>query len=144
MKGVMAFLLIAAEAPVPVIMNYDPPAAEGWEQTVAFQCGTTKLQVTGYGPSRPLTRLASLTVNGAPLRGTGVEALRRDLSRRAAVYRLGARCPQERNGIALIIDIGEKLPSGEMVFRSGSAMIRGNRLHAYGLQSVTADAFWFR
>jgi hypothetical protein len=142
----MVFLIAALMLnPNPVVMGYNPPSAEGWEQTVVFRCGGTSLRVSGYGASKPLTGVASITVNDVALEGAAVEALRRDLSKRRAAYRLGARCPRESNSISLFIVSGEKLQAGDVAYWSAVASIRGERLQSYsGLQEAGPDSFWFR
>jgi hypothetical protein len=141
MIALLAALLLN---PNPVILNFDAPTAEGWEQTVVYRCGTTTLRVTGYGASKPFAGVAAITVNGALLEGDAADALRRDLSNRRAVYRLGARCPREPDSISLIINRGERTEAGGVAYWSASALITGHRVMFYtGLRQSTDDAFWF-
>jgi len=141
----IAILLAGAQAPAPQINNYDPPGAEGWEQAAEFRCGGTTLRVEGYGMAKPSAGSAAVTIDRVDLEGAAANALRKDLSNRRAVYRLGARCPKESSSIALVIVSGEKTEGGEVAYRSGAALIKGNRIQSYtGLQEAAADGFWFR
>lgn len=145
MFSVFSLIGLLAVQAAPVIRSYDPPPADFWEQSVLFKCGRATLQLSGFGPARPLGRPAKVRFNGRPLRGSGAELLLRDLSSPRAVYRLSARCPKAKGNIALIINSGEKLSDGAVVYRSGSALIKSESLDEYaGLQAADAESFWFR
>lgn len=131
--------------PNPVILNYDPPPADSWVQSVDFQCGRSTLRVAGYGAAYPVNRPVRITVDGLAITGSKVAALKADLSSRRAVFRLGVRCSKQTGEIGLVIDSGEKAADGQMRFRNGIATIRGRALVSYsGLEESNADTFWFR
>lgn len=141
------FLVITLALAVqdPVISNYDPPAADEWEQSVQFKCRASTLRIAGYGAARPLDRATEVTVDGRPLGGAQADAMRKDLSVREAAYRLAASCDRRSGAFDLFIYSGAKLENGRIVFKSGSGTIKGGQLDRYtGLQESDVETFWFR
>ena len=102
------------------------------------------MTISGYGPAQPPERPVHITLNGKPLQGEGIEALRRDLSAGSAAYRLGAKCPREPASLELFIDIGEKTQAGDMVYRTGAAFISEGLLMAYSIEPSNEETLWFR
>ena len=137
-------LALHSVAQGPIVPSYDPPPAQAWEQSLLLRCGGTTLRVAGYGAARPLNRPVTITVDGRPLRGTGVAALRRDLSNRRAAYRLAGRCPRQRSSIALFLYAGEQT-GGVVSYSAGQALIVNGALRNYsGLEPANSETFWFR
>lgn len=135
-----SILLLAAQA--PVVMSYHLPVADEWHHSSRFRCGKTELRIEGVAPAQP-TNGATIFVNGRPLRGEGVAALLRDLSR-PAVYRFGAQCAQPSGSFVLHIDFGEKPARGDVIFNRGRAYIKNGELKVYRMEESNNEAFWFR
>jgi len=140
----MLLALAILQSANPVVMTREPHAASPWTQSVRARCGNAEIAIEGYGAGRPLDRAPRLRLNGRPVAGDAVERLLDDLAHRSAVYRVQVLCGQGGE-ITVRIDEGEKRAGGPVRYRSGGALIRGNRLVSYtGLEASDADSFWFR
>ena len=140
----MIVVLAALLASPPlVIRTIEPRAASPWVQSVRATCPAGLIEISGYGPSRPVGRSASIRIGGRPVAGA-LAPLLADLSGGRAVYRLGILCDR-KTGITLRLNKGERQPDGSVRYQSGAASFTNGRLVSYtGLQPSDEDGFWFR
>jgi hypothetical protein len=138
--------LIAVAADLPVIIRtVEPRAPAQYRLTLRQNCRGHRLEIDGYGLSRPTGGAARIRVNGRPLQGEGVARLQADLSNPAALYRLVGVCVRGERGTDIRINRGERLRGAGVEYRAGRATIVGTRLVSYtGLEPADADSFWFR
>ncbi len=129
-------------AQTPVVMSSRLPVADEWHHSFKFRCRTAELRIEGVSPGKPKNG-ATIFVDGRPLKGQGVAALLRDLSR-PAVYRFGVECPQTSGTFQLYIDSGEKPPKGDVSFNTGVAYIKNGELKVYRMEVSDSEGFWFR
>jgi hypothetical protein len=136
---------MAAYQGPPLIASYDPPSARVMRQRTTLGCSGVVLEVDRPGSQRSGEEAAEVRFNGRPLRGSALQALQRDLSKEAGVYRIGGRCPDVRGRIVLILNVGEKQRTGEVIYSRASATIRNGMLEQYtGMTASDEEAFWFR
>jgi hypothetical protein len=111
--------------------GYHPRAADVVIQSLELRCGSTTMRISGYGGPRPPQALATITVDGRPLRGAASERLRRDLSDRYAVYRLTGRCSGRRRGIIFYLYRELRDEDGPTLYWVGRAYIINGRVTEY-------------
>ena len=123
------------------VSSVHPHGPERHELRLRQRCGSESIDVVGLGSTRPTNATARISVNGRLLSGAAADTLRADLSNARAVYRIAALCVRGQPGIWLRIHSGEAQPSGEVVYREGSARIVRGRVERYeGLAPSTAGA----
>jgi hypothetical protein len=128
-----------------VILSFDAPAARTMQHSVILECPGAKLVIHNFGPRRPAEGDVVLLFNGRRVRGSLAHALQQDLGRRAAVYRLGARCPAKHAQIVLLLNVGERSLDGSIDYQRASAIFSGGRIEqCTGLQKADEETFWFR
>jgi len=127
----------------PVVAAVEPASPTAFATSLAVTCPGHRLLVTGIGQRRP-EGLPEITLNGVPLRGVAVDALRRDLANWRGVYQFGAGCDQRTPGLHLSIYSAQG-PANHIVYRVGSATIRGEALIRYRpLRATSAENFYWR
>jgi hypothetical protein len=117
--------------------------AEPWTQSVRATCGSSTLEIVGYGVSRPQGRQAVVLFDGAPLAGDTREWLS-ELSQPSAVYRFELLCRQT-GAIYVRMNRGQKQQDGSTDYLVGDATVLAGRLVRHRpLEATTEDTFWFR
>jgi hypothetical protein len=137
--------LLALQSPSDQVfpITREPRPARPWIQSLSLTCGDTTYRISGYGAAFPPEQEVVITANRRRLRGEAAERLKRDLSRRGAVYRIVGLC--SGNSINLIVYRGEVGARGTVSYESGSAAIsRAHGLWYGGLEPSSEDGFWFR
>jgi hypothetical protein len=142
--GLLAITLQSGTPLQEVVVSHGRlQAAEPWTQIVRATCGSSTLEIAGYGVARPQNRQPALLVDGTPLAGDTSEWLS-DLAHQSAVYRFEILC-QQSGAISVRMNRGQKEQDGSTRYLVGEATVLGSRLVRYRpLEPATEDTFWFR
>ncbi|WP_395946042.1 hypothetical protein [Brevundimonas sp.] len=117
--------------------------AEPWTQSVRATCGSSTLEIVGYGAARPLGRPPVILFDGAPLAGDTREWLS-ELAQPSAVYRFELLC-QHTGAIYVRMNRGQKQQDGSTDYLVGDATVLAGRLVRHRpLEAANEDTFWFR
>lgn len=142
--GLLAIILQSSGPQQEVVVRHGrTQTAEPWTQMVRATCGSSTLEIVGYGVARPQNRQPALLIDGTPLAGDTSEWLS-DLAHQSAVYRFEILC-QQSDAIYVRTNRGEKQQDGSTRYLVGEANVLGGRLVRYRpLELATEDTFWFR
>jgi len=128
-----------------IISIREPRAADPWTQTVEARCGRRRLTISGYGPRRPLGRMAEVRIDGRSIGGEAAARLIEDLSAGSTVYRFQILCGAVGDNQSLVVSRGERNREGDVIYQTSSARFENGRLRSYsGFETTDADGFWFR
>jgi hypothetical protein len=142
--GLIAITLQSAAPQQEVVVSHGRiQTAEPWTQIVRATCGSSTLEIAGYGVSRPQDRQPVILFDGTPLAGDTSEWLS-DLAHQSAVYRFEVLC-QQTGAIYVRMNRGQKQQDGSTRYLVGDATVLRGRLVRYSpLEPATEDTFWFR
>lgn len=121
----------------------EPPPPPSFAAEQRMTCFGKTLVVRNFGFTRPAGRRPSISVDGLPISGPGIDQVIADLGMSEAVYRFGGGCEPRPNRFSLYIYTIENDNDGGVIFRSGIAQIVNLRLRDYtGLHWIRHDGHW--